>query len=118
MDVLPSVAQLSMILQKDDLDISCVQPALAGLQVKIQEAKQGKTHYQQTLKGEPGKKRNKDGALTQLKYKGKTLEFGTCMKSTGKEVEEIRNTFCEALSQNIECRFQACLPSRNSRDCP
>lgn len=39
MDILPSVAQLSLVLQKSDLDISCIYPCLNGLLQDIQAAR-------------------------------------------------------------------------------
>ena len=49
MDILPSVSQMSMILQKRDIDIAAINSALSGLKDIIKSAKKGKTHYQTEL---------------------------------------------------------------------
>lgn len=46
MDILPSVAQLSMVLQKQELDVATVKPAISGLLDKIKNVKKGHGHFQ------------------------------------------------------------------------
>ncbi|KAL8568827.1 hypothetical protein ACOMHN_035590 [Nucella lapillus] len=105
MDILPSLAQLSMVLQKQDLDIACVQPALNGLKNKLKTARSGKAHYQIGLLDKLVKEKNSDGEIIGAKYKKKQLRFATNVRSSTKEIEEIRVSFCDNLTKNIEDRF-------------
>lgn len=105
MDILPSLSHMCLILQKEDLDIACIQPALQNLQDKIKHVKKGNAHYQTELKEKLELKKNEDGVAVEVKYKGKKLDFGTSLRATSKEIEEIRTTFCDRLTQNIKDRF-------------
>ena len=95
-DGLPSVSQLSMILQKSDMDISCVYPCVSGLQSKLKEARKGSSYYQSTLKEQLGRKKDGDGKIIELSYKGRKLhdtESMTVEKMKGNaqnaEVDEV-----------------------------
>ena len=46
MDIIPSLASLNMVFQKQNLDIASVQPALDNLYAALKSAKAGKGHYQ------------------------------------------------------------------------
>ncbi|KAL8591230.1 hypothetical protein ACOMHN_019206 [Nucella lapillus] len=69
MDILPSLAQLSMVLQKQDLDIACVQPALNGVKNKLKTARSGKAHYQIDLLDKLVEETNSDGEIIGAIYK-------------------------------------------------
>lgn len=105
MDILPSVATLSMVLQKKDIDIAAVNPALDGLKDKIKLAKKGKTHYQSEFVQKIEKKKDKEGKTSKIVFKGHVLDFGKNLKDTSKEIDEIRVAFCENLLKNIDDRF-------------
>ena len=105
MGIFPSLSHMSLILQKQDLDIACVHPALTSLQDKIKHAKKATTHYQTELKEKLEMKKNDDGVIVEVKYRGKKLDFGTSLRSSSKEIEETRTAFCDKLTQNIKDRF-------------
>lgn len=105
MDVLPAVSQLVMVLQKTDLDIACVYPALDSLKKKVSNAKKGKMHFQTDLKEKLEKKKDDDGRTVELKYKKQKLEFGTSFTATSKEIANIRTEFCDNLCNNISKRL-------------
>ena len=104
MDVLPSVNQVSLLLQKRDLDIACLQPALKTLKEKIKKAKLGTAHYQSELMDKLDKTKDK-GKTIALKYRGKAIDFGDNVSDTTKVIKEIRENFCDALLSNIKARF-------------
>ena len=107
MDILPSLSKLSLILQKSDLDIACVQPAITNLLSKLAQAKEGNGFHQQDFRDKLKIKRNSDGKVTEVKFKGKALHFEPDMKTVGDEVKEMRVAFCEKLIENINRRFPA-----------
>lgn len=99
MDILPSVAQMSMVLQKQDIDIAAVKPAFDGLKDKIKLAKRRKSHYQCELQEKLQMKENVPV------YKGNHLTVGSNLKDTSKQLETIRHEFCDTMIKNIEDRF-------------
>lgn len=108
MDVLPAISQLVMVLQKSDLDIACVYPALDSLKKKIQNAKKGKTHFQEDLKDKLQQTKDSEGHTTELKYarlKEMKLKFGKSLTCTSKEIREMREKFCDRLCENLSKRF-------------
>ncbi|XP_021339253.1 zinc finger protein 862-like [Mizuhopecten yessoensis] len=103
MDILPSVAQMSMVLQKQDIDVAAVKPAFEGLKDKIKLARRRKSHYQEELREKL--KTKKAGDVTEVEMKGHQLDFGKKLRTTNKDLEEIRHTFCDTLGKNIDERF-------------
>ena len=100
MDILPSVSQMSMILQKRDIDIAAINPALSGLKDKIKAAKKGTTHYQTELSEKLVKTKDDAGAVTSVKFKGQSISM-----SKDAKVDDIRKEFCHNMVKNIEDRF-------------
>ena len=100
MDILPSVSQMSMILQKRDIDIAAINPALSGLKDKIKAAKKGTTHYQTELSEKLVKTKDDAGAVTSVKFKGQRISM-----SKDAKVDDIRKEFCHNMVKNIEDRF-------------
>jgi hypothetical protein len=105
MDILPYVSQMSMALQKRDLDISSVSSALKSLEERLETVAKGKTHYQSEFKDKLEKTRDSDGHTVTVKYKGKSLDFGSSMSKTTKDIEKIRKDFCDNMRENIKARF-------------
>ena len=105
MDILPTLSQLSMQLQKRDLDIASVHPALRTVESEVKKAKTGSSYYQQKLLEGLVKKRDKDGVLIEVKYKGKMLEFDGDMRKVTEEIQDVRKKFCDALLENMDKRF-------------
>ena len=105
MDILPAVATMSMLLQKRDLDLSAVKPALSDLISKIRAAEKGKTHYQRELLETLVKTKDEKGNTKHISLKKHKLDCGTSLKETSKEVLAIREKFCQAMAKNIEDRF-------------
>lgn len=104
MDILPSVAQISMVLQKRDVDIAVVNPALEGLKEKIKITKKRKSHYQMELQ-EKLKKKLEGDTTTEVSFKAHKLSFGSRFREANKQLEEIRKEFCDTLTRNIDSRF-------------
>ena len=105
MDILPPVSHMSQILQKQDLDIAAVQPALDNLTSRIKRGKEGKNHHQTDLLDKLNVTKDKEGKAKEVKYRGKRLRYDSTIAETTKEVLEIRQTFCDNLLRNIEQRF-------------
>ena len=105
MDILPPIANMSTILQKQDLDVAAVRPALTHIMNKIALVQKGKTNYQSELTEKITKIKDKHGNTTEVKYKGHKLSLIENAKKTAKEVEETRGQFCENLTRNINNRF-------------
>ena len=57
MDILPYVAQVSLLLQKQDIDVAAVNPALTDLLNKIATAEKGSAFFQRELKEKLEQKR-------------------------------------------------------------
>ena len=120
MDILPAVAEVSMHLQKTDVDVSSVFPSLKALKKTITKAEEGKSPcFEKLVTEEITKEKKKNGDYT-YKYKKHTLlchgkegekgsEQGTSMvermKAASDEIREVRKNFCENMKTNIEKRF-------------
>lgn len=90
MDILPAISHLCVIMQKQDLDIACVRPAVDNLLEKVKMAKKGTTHYQSELKEQLKKTTNDAGRIVELEYRKKKLVFTPSLKEVSKEFSEIR----------------------------
>lgn len=75
MDILPSMSQMSKVLQKQDLDISCVYPALSDLRDKLKLARKGTTHHQSGLKDSLKRTKDTDGHCCEDNIQRKELRF-------------------------------------------
>ena len=105
MDILPHVAHLSLLLQKQDVDVAAVNPAVADLLSKIATAEKGSGFFQRELKEKLEQKKDKDGSIKELKYKGEKLDLGGDLSKLSKEMSEARDAFCSNLKRNINSRF-------------
>ena len=65
-------------------------------------AKKGNTHFQREFGDRAQKKKDDDGHIQEVTFKGHKLIFKS---GVGKEVAEIRTEFCNNLLKNIENRF-------------
>ena len=100
--ILPSVSQMSHVLQKQDTYIAAINPALTDLKDKIKQAKKGKAFYQREFNEKLSVKEGKDEKVKEVLFK----ELGDkSLRQLSKEVDEVRDSFCEKLSNNISDRF-------------
>ena len=91
MDILPSVSQMSLILQKQDIDIAAINPALTDLKDKIKQAKKGKAFYQREFNEKLNIKKGKDEKVREVLFKGQKMELGgKSLKQLSKEVDEVK----------------------------
>ena len=96
MDILPTVAQVGLVLQKQDVDIAAINPGLTDLKDKIKQAKKGKAFYQREFNEKLNVKKGKDETVKEVLLKGQKLELGgKTVKHLCKEVDELRETICE-----------------------
>ena len=106
MDILPSVSTFSMVLQKRDLDVSSVFPALKGLEDDIQKAKEGNGQYQKKFLTMLDVKRDKESKkILTVSFKDQLLNFEKDMRKITDELKEIRTQFCDQLLANLKTRF-------------
>jgi hypothetical protein len=106
MDILPAIAQVSLTLQKQDVDVAVVQPALENIKSVLVRVKSNKyTHHLQQFFSEIKASHNSQGERI-VKLKGVSLRL--CSKSvtvSREKFDEVRKTFVEALLKNISERF-------------
>ena len=98
MDILPSYTQLSMLFQKQDLDIAVVSPALDGAISSAKQARDGKGYYHSVLKD------NLSTHNDSLLYKGEKVS-NKKVKEDRSEFSQIRKSFVDALIANTNKRF-------------
>ncbi|XP_046574757.1 transmembrane protein C17orf113-like [Haliotis rubra] len=102
MDVLPSVAQMSLVFQKQDIDIAVVQPALNGLKNKLTLIKSGQSHYQAEFKEQIKCVIDKDtGHTKSVSFKKHNLSFEGRLSETTKAVSKVRNDLSDNMSRNM-----------------
>ena len=103
LDILPHVAQLSLLFQKQNIDIAAVRPAIDTLKKKIKLAESGSSSSQTDLKDKLVQTKDKSDSnkVKALKFKGFNLTFGKDLSKTSKELTEVRKKFCSNLRQNI-----------------
>ena len=105
LDILPHVAQLSLLLQKRDIDIAAVKPAVENLKNRVKSANNGSSYFQKELKDKLVQSKHKDGTVKELKFKGQKLDVGKDLSKLSKEMSEVKTSFCTNLKRNIEARF-------------
>lgn len=94
MDILPSVSQMSLILQKQGIDIAVINPALSDLKEKIKLAKKGKAFYQREFSDKISIEKDKSEKVKEVLLKGHKLGLNDkSVKQLPKEVEEVRESF-------------------------
>ncbi len=98
MDILPAVAQVSMILQKQEVDIASVASAISGLKDTIKISKKGNGYHHKLFSEKIIKRRNEKGVLTEILFKQVKLTF---TKATTKEASEVRVQLCDNLCKNV-----------------
>ena len=103
LDILPSVAHMSLIFQKQDIDIAAVHPALADLKEKISSAKRNNSYYQREFMQRIVKKKDGD-KVKEVTFRGQKLSIED-MKKLSRDIGDIRKEFCDTLHKNIENRF-------------
>ncbi len=94
MDIIPSFAQLSMIMQKQHLDIAAVQPCVKATTDAIKKVTDNKSHYlEEFLKQKERKKE-------QVFYK--SVQLNT---EKQKEIKDIKKNFTGNLLSLMKRRF-------------
>ena len=105
MDIIPAFTQLNIIFQKQDLDISIVQPAIDGAIDSAKTAKEGKGPHQRDFEEKLVKKKDKRDK-PELRYKGEKLSNPPeKVKEAMSNIKEIRADFVDNLLRNVERRF-------------
>ena len=96
MDVIPKVGELNLILQKTDLDVAAIHPAVSGLLDTIAKVQKGNSYYMNEFKQKGTKKDEKlfVGEVPIL-YSSNARE----------ESRDARSAFCNALEKKIRERF-------------
>lgn len=106
MDILPAIAQISLTLQKQDVDVAVVQPALDNLKSILRRIKSNQfTHYLQKFFSEVKSSHDSQGKRV-AEIKGVALRL--CEKSvtvSRQKFDDIRKEFVDSLINNINERF-------------
>ena len=113
MDIIPHLAQLCLLLQKSDLDIAAIKPAIQNTLTSIQRAESGSTPYQSELK--TSLKKVTEGEKVSVFFKDIQLSIhrSTLQKATD-DITSMRKAFTSELKDEISARFP--VDSRNIAD--
>ncbi|XP_021373041.1 zinc finger protein 862-like [Mizuhopecten yessoensis] len=102
MDIIPQLAQMSMLLQKSDLDVAALTPALDNIHSSLKRADTGHTYYQSILH----EKLVTSSAYKTVSFQGVKLQIhrSTPKKAT-ENVNKYRHEFVSALQDQVKARF-------------
>ena len=81
-------------MQKRDIDVAAINPAMSGLKDRITSAKKWKTHNQTELSEKLIKTKDDAGAVKSVTFKGQSLSMSKVSKKVSVEVDDIRKEFC------------------------
>ena len=104
MTVLGVISTLLRV-QKRDIDVAAINPALSGMKDRITSAEEWKTHYQTELSKKLAKTKDGAGAVNSVTFKGQSLSMSKYSKKLSVEVDDIRKDFCHNTVKNIEDRL-------------
>lgn len=108
MDIIPSLAQVSLVLHKSNIDIAAVKPALDNLMSAFKKADDhsGNTHYQKVIYEKLVSEKSRD--KTVVKFSGVQLNIhrSTVKKST-EDISRYRKEFVSNLLSQMKTRFPA-----------
>ncbi|XP_046579221.1 uncharacterized protein LOC124286825 [Haliotis rubra] len=104
MDIIPSLAALSMTMQKQDLDISSVRPAIDGIFSAVDQALSSKSYYQQLLHTSHMKK---DVKMKQVTVQGVkvTVSNEENIREAQKSFGSTRTSFLKSPKDQLDRRF-------------
>lgn len=104
MDIIPHLAQLCLLLQKSDLDIAAIKPAIQATLSSIQRAESGTTHYQSEMKGKLKKTTVGEKVTVSFKDIELSIHRSTLQKATD-DITAMRKAFTSELKDQISSRF-------------
>jgi hypothetical protein len=108
MDIIPSLASVSMTFQKQQLDVSAVKPVLDGFYTAAQRAKEGKSHHQTLFLNELKMDgTGKCASIKGVKLGTKEGEIEKDQKEVSKEINQAKKDFCDKLVDQMKRRFPA-----------
>ena len=96
MDIMPSVATLNLVFQKQNIDIASISPAVDGLLDAIEKTDKAGGYYHTQFKSNI----KRDG--TKVLFKETEVVFG---ENTQQESTAVRRDFCKNLRENVGKRF-------------
>ena len=108
MDILPAIAQMTLTLQKQDIDVAVVRPALENLKSCLRRAKSKTTlaYYQQQFFSHLNVVRDDKGRTKKVSFKQVQLQLVDKSYSASRsQFNEIKTDFIDTLVKNIEDRF-------------
>ena len=108
MDILPAIAQMTLTLQKQDIDVAVVRTALENLKSCLRRAKSKITlaYYQQQFFSHLNVVRDDKGRTKKVSFKQVQLQLVDKSYSASRsQFNEIKTDFIDTLVKNIEARF-------------
>ena len=108
MDILPAIAQITLTLQKQDIDVAVVRPALENLKSCLRRAKSKTTlaYYQQQFFSHLNVVHDDKGCTKKVSFKQVQLQWVDKSYSASRsQFNEIKTDFIDTLVKNIEARF-------------
>ncbi|KAL3857681.1 hypothetical protein ACJMK2_012323 [Sinanodonta woodiana] len=107
MDIIPSLASVSMTFQKQQLDVSAVKPVLDGFYTAAQRANEGKSHHQTRFLNELKMDvTGKCASIKGVKLRATEGEKEKDQKEVSKEINQAKKYFCNKLVDQMK-RFTA-----------
>ena len=104
MDIIPHLAQFSLLLQKSDLDIASVSPALENIYNILKRVDTKKSHYQTLMSEQLASLMDKD--KEGVTFKGVSLRIHrSTIRKASEDISSIRHDFVTALTEQIKLRF-------------
>ena len=104
MDIIPHLSQLCLLLQKSDLDIAAVKPAIQNTLACIKKVESGDTVYQRELREKL--KTTSVGEKVKLTYKEIEVKIHrSTVKKAKDDIDKIRKDFASELKHQITRRF-------------
>lgn len=113
MDIIPNLAQLCLLLQKCDLDIATVKPAIQNTLSTVKKVDKGKTHYQKMMQEKCVTTTSND--KQKLSFSGIDLNIHrSTLQKARDDVASLRKEFTSQLTAQISSRFP--VESQNMAD--
>ena len=104
MDIIPYLSQLCLVLQKSDVDIAAIKPAIENTLECIKRAQQCKTHYQNVLKENLKEVKLNDKIKVSFKEIDLSVHRSTIKKASD-DIDKIRKEFSSEIIAQITARF-------------
>ena len=104
MDIIPHLSQLCLLLQKSDLDIAAIKPAIQNTLSSIQRAESGSTHNQAEMKEKLKKTTVGEKVTVSFKDIELSIHRSTVLKASD-DITSMRRAFTSELKDQISSRF-------------